>query len=42
MKKFRDFEECNYLKSDEERVLFLELLNANKKTPAPALKSVKN
>ena len=62
MKKFRDFEECNYLKSDEERVLFLsalieendaksleyalmqvaksqllELLNANKKTLAPAL-----
>lgn len=66
MKKFRDFEECNYLKNDEERVLFLsalieendaksleyalmqvaksqllDLLNANKKTLAPALESFK-
>ncbi len=64
MQKFRTFEECNYLKNDEERVLFLralieendsktleyalmqvaksqlfELLNAHKKTLAPALKS---
>lgn len=26
MKNFREFEECNYLKNDEERVLFLSAL----------------
>lgn len=26
MKNFRQFEECNYLKNDEERVLFLSAL----------------
>lgn len=32
MSNFRDFEECNYLKNDEERVLFLSALLEEKDT----------